>query len=161
MRSSRSASVTPPTWRTSWSACAARTSSPTPAAWSCYRGCWSESSRQPGDTAGLSWLRQHREDNGTDTEVEEGGMSDVVDASGGWTFLTNHSHVLISLTRDPDLRLRDLAELVGITERAVQTILRDLEAGGYISRRRVGRRNRYDVHPDRPMRHPVESGHHV
>jgi len=88
-------------------------------------------------------------------------MSDVVDASGGWTFLTNHSHVLISLTRDPDLRLRDLAELVGITERAVQTILRDLEAGGYISRRRVGRRNRYDVHPDRPMRHPVESGHHV
>ncbi|MFO7777111.1 MAG: hypothetical protein R6V28_02035 [Nitriliruptoraceae bacterium] len=51
--------------------------------------------------------------------------------------------------------------MVGITERAVQTILRDLEAGGYISRRRVGRRNRYDVHPDLPMRHPVESGHHV
>ncbi|MFO7779389.1 MAG: winged helix-turn-helix transcriptional regulator [Nitriliruptoraceae bacterium] len=88
-------------------------------------------------------------------------MTDVVETSGGWTFLTNHSHVLISLARDPDLRLRDLAELVGITERAVQTILRDLEAGGYISRRRVGRRNRYDVHPDRPMRHPVEAGHRV
>ncbi len=88
-------------------------------------------------------------------------MTDVVTASGGWTFLTNHSHVLISLARDPDLRLRDLAVLVGITERAVQTILRDLEAGGYISRRRVGRRNRYDVHPDLPMRHPVEAGHRV
>lgn len=88
-------------------------------------------------------------------------MTDAGVASGGWTFLTNHSHVLISLARDPDLRLRDLAELVGITERAVQTILRDLEVGGYISRRRVGRRNRYDVHPELPMRHPVEAGHLV
>lgn len=82
-------------------------------------------------------------------------------AGGGWTFLTNHSHVLICLTRDPDLRIRDLAVLVGITERAVQSILRDLEDGGYVSRRKLGRRNRYDVHPDHPMRHPVEANHHV
>lgn len=82
-------------------------------------------------------------------------------SSGGWTFLTNHSHVLICLTRDPDLRIRDLAAQVGITERAVQTILKDLEDSGYVSRNKVGRRNRYDIHPDHPMRHPVEAGHHV
>jgi len=80
---------------------------------------------------------------------------------GGWTFLTNHSHVLICLARDPDLRIRDLADQVGITERAVQSILRDLEASGYVSRDKVGRRNHYGVHPDHPMRHPVEAGHHV
>lgn len=82
-------------------------------------------------------------------------------SGGGWTFLTNHSHVLICLTRDPDLRIRDLAAQVGITERAVQTILRDLEDSGYVSRNKIGRRNRYDIHPDHPMRHPVEAGHHV
>lgn len=78
-----------------------------------------------------------------------------------WTFLTNHSHVLICLARDPELRLRDLAGLVGITERAVQSIVGDLETAGYVERTRVGRRNRYTVHPDRPMRHPVEAGHSV
>lgn len=88
-------------------------------------------------------------------------MSDDAGTSTGWTFLTNHSHVLVCLARDPDLRLRELAQLVGITERAVQSILRDLETGGYLSRRRVGRRNRYDVHPDHPMRHPVEAGHTI
>jgi predicted transcriptional regulator len=82
-------------------------------------------------------------------------------AGGGWTFLTNHSHVLICLARDPDLRIRDLAALVGITERAVQSILKDLEDAGYVSRRKLGRRNRYDVHPDHPMRHPVEANHEV
>jgi DNA-binding IclR family transcriptional regulator len=80
---------------------------------------------------------------------------------GGWTFLTNHSHVLICLSRDPDLRIRDLAAQVGITERAVQSILRDLEEGGYVSRDKIGRRNRYDLHPDHPMRHPVEASHRV
>jgi DNA-binding HxlR family transcriptional regulator len=79
----------------------------------------------------------------------------------GWTFLTNHCHVLICLARDGDLRLRDIAALVGITERAVQSIVGDLEADGYLERTRVGRRNHYRVHPDRPMRHPVEAGHDV
>lgn len=77
----------------------------------------------------------------------------------GWTFLTNHSHVLICLARDPHTRIRDLAAMVGITERAVQGILNDLEAAGCIVRHREGRRNRYEVRPDRPMRHPVERGH--
>lgn len=78
-----------------------------------------------------------------------------------WTFLTNHSHVLICLSRDPDLRLRDLAELVGITDRAVSTLIDELEAAGYIKRTKVGRRNRYEVHADRPMRHQVERGHQI
>ena len=79
----------------------------------------------------------------------------------GWTFLTNHSHVLICLARDPDLRLRDLAEEVGITERAVQGIVNDLEAAGFITKRREGRRNHYSVVRDGFMRHQVEAGHTV
>ena len=80
---------------------------------------------------------------------------------GTWTFLTNHSHVLICLARDPRLRLRDLAEQVGITERAVQGIVKDLEAAGCLTRHREGRRNRYDIVTDRPMRHRVERQHVV
>ncbi len=80
---------------------------------------------------------------------------------GTWTFLTNHSHVLICLARDPQLRLRDLAEQVGITERAVQGIVKDLEAAGCLTRHREGRRNRYDIVTDRPMRHRVERQHVV
>ena len=80
---------------------------------------------------------------------------------GSWTFLTNHSHVLICLARDPKLRLRDLADQVGITERAVQGIVNDLEAAGCLTRHREGRRNRYDIVTDRPMRHQVERQHVV
>lgn len=85
-------------------------------------------------------------------------MSAPVD-EGTWTFLTNHTHVLICLTRDPQLRLRDLAAAVGITERAVQGIVKDLETAGCITRHREGRRNRYAVVSDRPMRHRVEQDH--
>ena len=73
-----------------------------------------------------------------------------------WTFLSNHSHVLICLAGNPDLRLRDIAGRVGITERAVQNILHDLEEAGVITRERVGRRNHYEIHHDAPLRHPVE-----
>ncbi len=76
--------------------------------------------------------------------------------SSGWTFLTNHAHVLICLASDPAARVRDVAELVGITERAVQRILTDLEAEGYLERGREGRRNHYDVRTRRPLRHPLE-----
>ena len=80
-------------------------------------------------------------------------------ASGAnsWTFLSNHAHVLISLAAEPDLVLRQVAVRVGITERAVQKILADLEHGGLLTRERVGRRNRYSLHLDRPLRHPLES----
>ena len=82
-----------------------------------------------------------------------------VAAAGSWTFLTNHGHVLICLARDPQLRLRDLADQVGITERAVQGIVTDLVAAGCLTRHREGRRNRYDIVPDRPMRHRVDRQH--
>lgn len=76
--------------------------------------------------------------------------------SGGprsnWTFLTNHTHVLLCITRDPNVRLRDVATMVGITERAAQSIVADLEGEGYLTRSRVGRRNVYDVHHDNPLR---------
>lgn len=78
-----------------------------------------------------------------------------------WTFLTNHAHVLLALARDPQCRLRDVATVVGITERAVQGIVADLEAGGYLTRIRVGRRNVYRLHPHRRLRHPAESRHRI
>lgn len=73
-----------------------------------------------------------------------------------WTFLTNHGHVLVAVSRDPELRQRDISQAVGITQGAVQRILDDLEAAGYVRRQRVGRRNRYEVIGDRPLRHPLE-----
>ena len=78
-----------------------------------------------------------------------------------WTFLTNHAHVLLALTRDPEARLRDVAGLVGITERAAQRIVAELEAGGYLTRTRDGRRNRYTLHPELPLRHPIEAHRRV
>lgn len=78
-----------------------------------------------------------------------------------WTFLSNHGHVLVQVSRDPEARLRDIAAGVGITERAAQSILVDLEQGGYVSKTRVGRRNSYRVHDDLPFRHPAESAHAV
>ena len=78
-----------------------------------------------------------------------------------WTFLTNHAHVLIAITRTPDLRQRDIAHLVGITPGAVVRILHDLEQNGYVSAERVGRRNRYSVNLDQQLRHPLEATHTI
>lgn len=78
-----------------------------------------------------------------------------------WTFLTNHSHVLVVLHANPNLVLREVAVAVGITERAVQRIIHDLETGGFIERERVGRRNRYVVLIDRPLRHHIESHRNI
>lgn len=74
-----------------------------------------------------------------------------------WTFLTNHGHVLVCLARSPGLRLRDVAAEVGVTERAVQRIVTDLEEAGFLTRRRTGRTNTYEIDVDLPMRHPMES----
>lgn len=82
-------------------------------------------------------------------------------ASGRWTFLTNHAHVLLCLAADPRLRVRDIAERVGITERATMRIIGDLVETGYVARQRVGRRTSYRLRLDRPMRHPIESGRSV
>lgn len=89
--------------------------------------------------------------------TREASRSKPASGGGGWTFMTNHSHVLICLAREPDLRLRDVAERVGITERAVQRIVADLEAAQVLQRIRDGRRNRYEVDVNRPLRHSVES----
>jgi len=78
-----------------------------------------------------------------------------------WTFLTNHSHVLIAIDRNPELRQRDIAHAVGITVGAVQRIITELEAGGYLAHERVGRRNRYEVIADHPLRHPLEANHTI
>ena len=78
------------------------------------------------------------------------------EAEPSWTFLSNHSHVLLCIAREPEVRMRDVAALVGITERAVQRIVADLEKAGYLERRRSGRRNRYEIQDDLPLRHPVE-----
>lgn len=74
-----------------------------------------------------------------------------------WTFLTNHAHVLVLLSRDPSLVLRTVAQQVGITERAVQRIIADLQEDGYLERTRVGRRNQYRIRPAQPLRHPIEA----
>lgn len=78
-----------------------------------------------------------------------------------WTFLTNHARVLLEIARNPHARLRDMADTAGITERAAQTIVADLEAAGYLTRTRVGRRNHYTVDPNRRFRHPAEADHRI
>ncbi len=78
-----------------------------------------------------------------------------------WTFFTNHAHVLLCIAREPDIRVRDLAVRVGITERAAQRIVGDLVDAGYLERFRDGRRNRYSVRTDLQLRHPVEQPHRV
>jgi hypothetical protein len=78
-----------------------------------------------------------------------------------WTFLTNHAHVLVCIAQDPDSRLRDIAALVGITERQAQAIVNDLVDDGYLTRTRIGRRNQYEVHAELPFRHPIERDHQV
>lgn len=75
-----------------------------------------------------------------------------------WTFLSNHAHVLVCLSRDPGQRVRDLAMAVGLTERAVVRILGELAAEGYVEITREGRRNRYRIVAGRRLRHPVEAG---
>ena len=73
-----------------------------------------------------------------------------------WTFLTNHAHVLLYIASDPQARIRDIAEMVGITDRAVQRIIFELEEEGYLTHEREGRRNTDRVRPHLPLRHPVE-----
>jgi len=78
-----------------------------------------------------------------------------------WTFLTNHAHVMVAISRDPELRQRDIAHVVGITPGAVVRILNDLEQNGYVTAERVGRRNRYHLNTDIRLRHPLEADHTV
>ena len=82
-------------------------------------------------------------------------------ASGKWTLLSNHGHVLVALSKDPTLRIRDLVESIGITERSVRAIIADLKEGGYISIVKSGRRNEYRINEDANFRHPAEATYQV
>ena len=81
--------------------------------------------------------------------------SKVRQPEGVWTFLSNHAHVLICIAADSETRMRDIADRIGVTERAVQRIISELEEGGYVKITREGRRNRYSVDANKPMRHPL------
>jgi len=87
--------------------------------------------------------------------------TDAIQDQARWTFLTNHLHVLVCVAHDPELRIRDIAGLVGITERAAAQILGQLEAAGYLTKIRVGRRNHYTVHGQLPLRPPLQNGRQV
>ena len=89
-----------------------------------------------------------------------GGTADNHDTHA-WTFLTNHAHVLVCIAKDPGMRGRDIAERVGITERAAQGIIADLVRAGYVTRTRVGRRNHYEINPELPLRHPLQQSHAI
>ncbi|MGW2342732.1 helix-turn-helix transcriptional regulator [Streptomyces sp. NPDC001661] len=82
----------------------------------------------------------------------------VDERAGGWTFFTSHARVLMTVARNPAVRIRDIAVACRITERTAQGIVADLEQAGYLTRERVGRRTRYTVHLDGPLRHPTEEG---
>ena len=91
--------------------------------------------------------------NPSSTKQNKASSSGV--AASGWDFLTNHAHVLLCIADDPGIRLRDIAAAVGITERGAHKILSELVDDGYVLRERQGRRNRYTVKPDLPLRHPL------
>ena len=85
-------------------------------------------------------------------------MSDPGQSSGSWTLLTGHGHVLVEVARNPESRIRDISAVVGLTERTVQAIVADLEAAGYLTRTRHGRRTRYTVNHDSLFRHSAQEG---
>ena len=78
-----------------------------------------------------------------------------------WSFLTNHARVLLCIAQDPGARLRDIGEAVGITERAAHRIVAELTDAGYVSRRRVGRRNQYTIQSELPIPDPLARGQRV
>jgi DNA-binding IclR family transcriptional regulator len=88
-------------------------------------------------------------------------MSPSNGTSSSWTLLTGHGHVLVEIARNPKARIRDISAAAGITERTAQAIVADLEAAGYITRTRIGRRTRYTVNPDSLFRHSAQEGHRV
>jgi hypothetical protein len=88
-------------------------------------------------------------------------MSESSERGGAWTLLTGHGHVLVEIARNPEARIRDIAAVVELTERAVQAIVADLEAAGYLVRTRTGRRTVYTVNPDKLFRHRAQEGHRV
>ena len=85
-------------------------------------------------------------------------MANGDESGGSWTLLTGHGHVLVEIARNPHARIRDISPVVGLTERTVQAIVADLEAAGYLTRTRTGRRTRYTINHDSLFRHPAQEG---
>ncbi len=85
-------------------------------------------------------------------------MESPGERGGSWTLLTGHGHVLVEIARDPHARIRDISSAVDLTERTVQGIVADLEAAGYLTRTRIGRRTRYTLNLDSPFRHSAQQG---
>jgi MarR family len=85
-------------------------------------------------------------------------MSDPGSSGGSWTLLTGHGHVLVEIARNPEARIRDISAVVGLTDRTVQAIVADLQAAGYLTRTRTGRRTRYSVNRDNLFRHSAQEG---
>ncbi len=83
------------------------------------------------------------------------------EASQTWTFLSNHAHVLVCVAKNPDVRLSEVAALVGVRERTVHRIVHELIDAGYISVTKDGRNNVYSVDLDKPLRHPLEADHNI
>ncbi len=88
-------------------------------------------------------------------------MSRAEEAQHSWRFVTNHTQVLLCISEKSEIRLRDIAVEVGITERAAQRIVADLVGAGYVTRQRTGRRNQYTVNRDLEMRHPAQFGYEI
>jgi hypothetical protein len=89
------------------------------------------------------------------------GMSVADERGGSWTLLTGHGHVLVEIARNPTARIRDISAAADLTERTVQAIVADLEAAGYLTRTRTGRRTRYSVNRDHMFRHTAQEGRRV
>lgn len=110
-------------------------------------------------------FRNHVSDDGSMQEMRTSDngsqIHSVLSVKKRWTFLTNHGHVLLAIAEDANLRLREIAAQVGITERAAQLIIADLIQDGYLTRTKVGRRNRYTIDPSAPLRHPMMGGQPV
>jgi hypothetical protein len=85
-------------------------------------------------------------------------MDDAAPTRPAWTFLTNHARVLATIARNPGVRVRDIAATCLLTERAVQKIIADLEAAGYLTHTRNGRTNRYEIFDGAALRHPADAG---
>jgi predicted transcriptional regulator len=83
------------------------------------------------------------------------------DVNHSWRFLSNHTQVLLCIAADPDVRFRDIAQMVGITERAAQRLVGDLVEGGYVEREKIGRRNRYHLNMEAKMRHAAQANHEI
>ena len=93
--------------------------------------------------------------------IRESDMSRAEEAQHSWRFITNHTQVLLCITQNPEIRLKDVAAEVGITERAAGRIVADLVDAGYVTRERTGRRNQYTINRDLEMRHPAQLGFEI